>query len=199
MSRPAHLTSVVRGNKMINVNFLHAYSLKKQCSNLRPKLFRIAMSWCNNHAIADDITQECLLKGMVKAEQLHSLENMDAWLYRILYNCWQEHLRNKSNQWEELISEPQDQCNPEQELETNDLVSHIRKTIANLPHGQREILTLVDLEELSYKDVAHVLDIPIGTVMSRLCRARKMLRENLNPKKINPQRNASFIHHGDQS
>ncbi|HQT25493.1 MAG TPA: sigma factor-like helix-turn-helix DNA-binding protein, partial [Burkholderiales bacterium] len=60
------------------------------------------------------------------------------------------------------------------------LVSRVRNAVAKLPLGQRQVLTLVDLEEFSYAEVSAILDIPVGTVMSRLCRARSTLKILLN-------------------
>ncbi len=65
---------------------------------------------------------------------------------------------------------------PEDEHAQSQIVSRVREAIANLPIGQRQVLMLVDLEEFSYTEVATVLAIPIGTVMSRLCRARQALK-----------------------
>jgi RNA polymerase sigma-70 factor (ECF subfamily) len=70
-------------------------------------------------------------------------------------------------------------CGPEDECLQNEIVRRVRLAIGQLPVGQREVVTLVDLEEFSYAEVAAILDVPIGTIMSRLSRARTALREAL--------------------
>ena len=81
---------------------------------------------------------------------------------------------------------------PEAEHSQSQIVSRVRVAVAKLPTGQRQVLTLVDLEELSYIEVAAILDIPIGTVMSRLCRARLAMKTLL--KELAPQQSAQIDH-----
>jgi RNA polymerase sigma-70 factor (ECF subfamily) len=70
---------------------------------------------------------------------------------------------------------------PDAAYDRSEIVNRVRAAVALLPVGQRQVVSLVDLEEFSYADVAAILGIPIGTVMSRLCRARLALREQLRP------------------
>ncbi|MCG6885949.1 MAG: RNA polymerase sigma factor, partial [Proteobacteria bacterium] len=72
-----------------------------------------------------------------------------------------------------------DHKTPAHYVEQNNVVDRVRAAIASLPAGQCQVMTLVDLEGMTYNDVAAVMDIPIGTVMSRLCRARRQLAELL--------------------
>ena len=72
-----------------------------------------------------------------------------------------------------------DENSPETETRQLQIVDKVRKAVATLSEGQRQVVTLVDLEGFSYVEVATILDIPIGTVMSRLCRARKTLKDML--------------------
>ena len=70
---------------------------------------------------------------------------------------------------------------PESESSRAEIVSMVRAAIARLPQGQRQVVTLVDLEGFSYVEVAQILDVPIGTIMSRLCRARNAMKDILLP------------------
>ena len=79
-----------------------------------------------------------------------------------------------------------DEFTPEDGHAQSQLVSRVRNAVARLPLGQRQVLTLVDLEEVSYAEVSVILEIPVGTVMSRLCRARKTLKMLLS--ELAPQR-----------
>jgi RNA polymerase sigma-70 factor (ECF subfamily) len=79
---------------------------------------------------------------------------------------------------------------PEDDVAQNEIVACVRRAVAQLPAGQREVLTLVDLEEFSYAEVAGILDIPLGTVMSRLSRARGALRTLLAAHQAQPVQTA---------
>lgn len=148
----------------------------------RPRLYRVAYSWCHNQALADDLVQETLSKALDKSAQLRDLHTMKSWLFSILTNCWRDHFRQHREM--EDIDELEDyrwshDMTPEREHEQTEIVLRVRNAVAGLPLGQRQVLTLVDLEEMSYAEVAEVLGIPVGTVMSRLCRARRTLKESL--------------------
>ena len=100
----------------------------------------------------------------------------------ILNNVWRDHLRkNKGvediDDWVEVLAS--DGPGPDTSLEDQQLVNEVRAVVAALPLGQRQVLTLVDLEERTYAEVAGILAIPVGTVMSRLSRARAALKEKL--------------------
>lgn len=148
----------------------------------RAKLLRVAYSWCHQHALADDLVQETLARAMEKCGQLREDAQLEPWLFAILTNCWRDHLRRQKPQenledLEETLYEPGN-C-PERSGEQNQIIDRVQKAVARLPIGQCEVLTLVDLEEFTYAEVSAILSIPIGTVMSRLCRARQALKKEL--------------------
>ena len=154
-------------------------SLKKQLKGQRNNLYRLAMSWCGDRMLADDLVQDCMVKAWQKRQQLKDREKLNAWLYRILHNCWMEYLRRVKPvvDLEEVPAEFTG--GPDGLLEQQQLAYRVRQAVSRLPLGQREVVTLVDLEEFRYAEVAEILEIPIGTVMSRLNRARKTLRSEL--------------------
>lgn len=132
--------------------------------------------------LADDLVQETLTKALQNAGQLRNPQVMHSWLFAIMANCWRDHFRRNREMGD--VDELEDYCcvderTPEQEHAQSQLVSRVRNAVARLPLKQRQVLTLVDLEEFSYTEVAGILDIPAGTVMSRLCRAREALRMQL--------------------
>lgn len=148
----------------------------------RASLYRLAFMWCHDPALADDLTQEALVKALRHAGQLRDPARLRAWLYGILANCWRDHLRaRKPSEDIDSIEEQllADSDTPELAASQAQLALRVRAAVARLPIGQREVLALVDLEECSYAEVAQILDIPIGTVMSRLCRGRAALRAAL--------------------
>lgn len=119
------------------------------------------------------------MKALKNHHQLRDFEVIDAWLFRILLNTWHDACRNKQDHIEFIETDYYNNVTPEQEQQRNGVVIRVRKAVAELRIEYREIITLIDLEEFSYKEVAEILQIPIGTVMSRLCRARRQLKESL--------------------
>jgi len=145
----------------------------------RGRLYRLAYSWCHSPELADDLTQETLSKALKQSAQLKDLDAMNGWLFRILSNCWHDHLRNRRDTLlyeEELHTH---QVTPEQLNLRQQDIDHVRQAVAALPEEQRRIITLVDIEGCRYAEVAEILELPMGTVMSRLCRARRALKEQL--------------------
>ena len=155
------------------------FGLKKQLNSQRSQLYRLAMSWCGDKMLADDLVQECLIKAWKKRHQLKDENKLNAWMFKILNNCWMEYLR-KSKSTTDLDQAPVDLVGgPEQDFAQKQLADSVRAAVYRLPIGQRQVVTLVDLQELRYAEVAEILEIPVGTVMSRLSRGRKALREEL--------------------
>ena len=167
--------------KILSLLF-HSRDFHGQLEESRGRLYRVAYAWCHDAVLAEDLAQETLAKALSKAGQLRDLQMLNSWLFSILANCWRDHFRRLKNTDEldemeeaKLVSD----SNPEDEHARNQIVNRVRSAIADLPLGQRKVLMLVDLEEFSYNEVAEILEIPVGTVMSRLCRARKALKEIL--------------------
>lgn len=162
--------------------------LKRLCRNRefrlkleqsRPRIYGIAYSWCHNPELADDLTQETLSKALRRSAQLNELAKMDAWLFRILANCWHDHLRARRDSVEYEEERHQHQITPEKLSQRQEEIVAVRDAVSRLNVDQREVVTLVDIEGFSYLEVANILDIPVGTVMSRLCRARRVLKDEL--------------------
>lgn len=150
----------------------------KQIQASRVRLYRLAFAWCHDAVLADDLAQETLTRGLSRLEQLRESERLMSWLFAILNRCWIDHLRAQRADFDdEILAElPSTLPGPDAHAERQETVSRVRAAVATLPLGQRQVVALVDLEELSYAETAEILAIPIGTVMSRLCRARASLR-----------------------
>ena len=159
--------------------FSRDHKLRQRLEAMRPRLYRLAYSWTMNPALADDLTQDTLTKGIRKVGQLKNPDALEGWLFGILRNCWRDHYRSHREMDELDHEQLTDEITPEHHHEQQHIVSKVRCAITQLAETQREVVTLVDLEGFSYAEVAESLDIPIGTVMSRLCRARKALAEKL--------------------
>ena len=149
-------------------NLVAAFSLKAEFAARRGKLYRIAYSWCHNTSLADDLVQETIFKALKNASRLRDIETIDTWLYRILYNCWQDYLRvkNRTVEFVEAIDEVQlDQTDNFQQTQ---IVKRVRGAIEDLPQPLREVVTLADFAGFSYAEIAEITKIPIGTVMGVL-------------------------------
>ena len=147
----------------------------------RERLYRMAFAWCHDRYLADDLVQQALYKALQKRTQLKDPAAIDGWLHRILANCLHDFHR-RQRETEEF--DPERGPWTESALraaEREDVVARVRCAVATLPLAQRQVITLIDLEGSSYNDVAAALDIPLGTVMSRLCRARRALKDRLHP------------------
>ncbi len=142
----------------------------------RQRLYRLAYAWCHDPALADDLVQEALTKALRKERQLRDRARLETWLFRILANCWHDHLRARrpTDDVDELVLGHED--TPELRLGHSELVASVRAAVAMLPVGQREAITLVDLEGFSYAETAQILEVPVGTVMSRISRGRARLK-----------------------
>ncbi len=144
------------------------------------RLYRMACAWCHDPTLAADLVQETSSKALERAGQLRDPALFESWLFRILANCCRDHFRRQRELPDADIAQRQIQeWTPQDEQERSEIVNAVRAGIASLPLDHRCVLTLVDLEGFSYDQVARILDIPIGTVMSRLSRARKKLKTRL--------------------
>ena len=147
--------------------------------NSRGRLYRIAFSWCHDHHLADDLVQETMAKALKHAKQLRDKSAIQSWLFGIMNNCWRDHLRRQRDMdnIDDVVLHSNDA--PESDFERQDVKKLIRRHMEQLNMGQRQVISLVDLQGFAYEEVSRILDIPIGTVMSRLSRARKQLAESL--------------------
>ncbi len=159
--------------------FCSSLALTRRIAASRPRLYRVALAWCGDEMLADDLAQETMTTGIANIQQLRDETRLFAWLYSILNNNWRLHLRRKKCH-DELDEEIAGEGNgPLRHCHEMEVVARVRRAVSQLPMQQRQVLSLVDLEELAYCDVAQILGIPIGTVMSRLHRARKNLLSKL--------------------
>ena len=154
-------------------------AFRKMVAASRKRLYRMAYTWTHDPYLADDMVQQALCKALNNQRQLKDMAAADAWLFRILANCLKDHYRAKR---EVLLGDDQvrvDYVTPETQTQEQQLVDEVRLAVSRLPLSQCQVVTLVDLEGFTYARVAETLEIPVGTVMSRLCRGRAALRETL--------------------
>lgn len=146
---------------------------------LLPRLRRFARALVRNDHAADDLVQSACERALRFADRFEPGTRFDAWMFKILRNLWLDTIRRARKDalrdHEESV-EAIAASDGVAELEAKLTLASVRAAIEDLPDDQREIVFLVCVEDLSYRAVAEMLEIPIGTVMSRLARARLRLR-----------------------
>ena len=147
---------------------------------LLPRLRRFALVLCRSQPLADDLVQGACERALANANSWTPGTRFDAWMFRILRNYWIDHLRRMKTEgiMEDVELQTQLIGDPGEEPILSRLVlAEVQQAIDSLPQEQKEVLALVCGEDLTYREAAEVLNIPVGTVMSRLARARKRLVE----------------------
>jgi RNA polymerase sigma-70 factor (ECF subfamily) len=142
-----------------------------------PRLRRFALTLCRSPALADDLVQGACEKALAHADSWTPETRLDAWVFRILRNHWIDHLRRTRADPTVLVEVPEDVADGDGEgrIMSQIHLAEVRRAIDALPDEQREVILLVCVEDLAYREAADVLGVPIGTVMSRLSRARQRL------------------------
>lgn len=150
--------------------------------SLLPRLRGFALSLARSNDAADDLVQATCEKALRASDSWTPGTRLDSWMFRIMQNHWIDGRRAQRPQ--QSIDED---AGPQIEGDDGERIAEARLTLGSvrglverLPDEQRSVLLLVCVEELSYREAADALDIPIGTVMSRLSRARRMLFEALD-------------------
>lgn len=147
---------------------------------LIPALRRYARALVRNAATADDLVQDCLERAV---SHWHQRRDSDPrrWLFTILHNLAISHFRRSASRGKHVpIDETDENALGQGAVQEQTLIhQQALKKLARLPEDQRAVLLLVAVEDLSYADAAKVLGIPIGTVMSRLSRARERFQQEL--------------------
>ena len=141
-----------------------------------PRLRRYARALTGDRSAADDLVQDTLERALSRFHLWRHGSDLRAWLFTIMHNIFVNQARSRArHQHEALEADPNAEGLRDRDpewLELRDLAS----ALARIPHEQRAVLLLVGLEQFTYDEAARILDIPIGTVMSRLSRGRERLR-----------------------
>jgi RNA polymerase sigma-70 factor (ECF subfamily) len=164
---------------------------------LLPSLYNVARWLSQNAADAEDLVQETFLKALRGFDSFEQGSNFKAWIFRILRNTYltsrsglaalrtvslEDELPGQGESGPETYPEAAiDRLTPEINLMRLADRAALQTAMQKLPPLLLEAILLCDVEEMKYKEIASVLDIPIGTVMSRIARARALLRQSLRP------------------
>jgi RNA polymerase sigma-70 factor, ECF subfamily len=141
-----------------------------------PRLRRYARALTGDRAAADDLVQDTLERALSRFHLWRQGSDLRAWLFTIMHNVFVNQVRSRARRYHEsLETEPAAEAVRAPEPDWIEL-RDIANALSRLPHEQRAVVLLVGLEQFTYDEAARVLDVPIGTVMSRLSRARERLR-----------------------
>jgi RNA polymerase sigma-70 factor (ECF subfamily) len=154
----------------------------REIVDLLPRLRRFCVALTGNGADADDLAQATVERAIRRMHQFEKGSRMDRWLIRIAHNVWIDELRTGRSRARHVDIDQLEGAIGDDGVETverRDAMAKVRMAVARLPVDQRDVVAMVLVEGFSYRDAAEALDVPIGTVMSRLSRARSTLATTL--------------------
>lgn len=156
--------------------------VREEMVALLPRLRRFAHGLAANRDDADDLVQEACERALVRLDQWESGTRLDSWMYKIIQNLWYDRLRSRKVRGEQVDEDElalQADENAHRLPEVRDTFAQVSGLLDRLKPEQREVLMLICVESYSYQEAADILQIPVGTVMSRLSRARLQLHEDM--------------------
>ncbi len=155
-------------------------TLRREIVELLPRLRRFGRTVTRHREDADDLVQIAVERALTRADQWQPGTRLDSWIFRIMQNAWIDEVR--ARQRRDLTFVPEE-LGEQVGVSTTDAqidAIAVRKAVSQLNEDQRSVIGLVLIEGLPYKEAAAVLDIPIGTLTSRLARAREALQAILS-------------------
>jgi RNA polymerase sigma-70 factor (ECF subfamily) len=154
--------------------------IRRELVELLPRLRRFASVLTRSHQDGQDLVQTAVERALRHAESWEPGTRLDSWVYRIMQNLWRDELRAHRRRAESLDAASEVVGVDGRDATTRHLQAlEARAALNDLPEEQRSVIALVVLEGMSYQETAKVLEIPVGTVMSRLARARARLASRL--------------------
>ncbi len=165
--------------------------------NESQRLYGLSFRLTGNHQEAEDLCQEALARAFKNFQKFEGRSQVSTWLFRIVMNTWKNKMRTKrrltifgffrseestESDQETVFDDPRgNEPPPDAKIERAESGQILQEALLGLSPEEREIVVLKDLEEKSYEDIGSLLNIPLGTVKSRLSRARESLRLKLAP------------------
>jgi len=146
-----------------------------------PRLWRYAVALTGRRDWADDLAQTTCLRALDKAEQFQAGTHLDRWMFRMAQRVWLNELRSRKVRMGGGLVPVEEFDLPDKTpgTEVNILARDVLNRVNALPEAQRQAVFLVYVEGYAYKEAAEIMEIPIGTVMSRLAAARKRLNADM--------------------
>ena len=155
---------------------------KKELMILMPKLRRYCYALTNDKESGDDLLHDSIVKLLAKFDFL-KIDNFQAYIYRLISNTWKDNLRKKYTRNEisitakDIENDPALSIKNEENLDYISTKDNVFEKINNLSEKLKETLILVTVQKKSYKEASEILQVPIGTIMSRIHEARRILTE----------------------
>ena len=156
-------------------------NVHEQIAALLPRLRRFARNLTRNRDDADDVVQIAVERALSRLDQWRRDARLDSWMFKILRNVWIDELRSRSRRNKIFLAPEAGENVGEALIERESELMSVQAAMARLPEEQRTAVSLVLIEGLPYKEAAEVLEIPIGTLTSRLARGREALQALLEP------------------
>lgn len=156
--------------------------LRIRMVELLPRLRRFAVALTGDLDKGDDLVQETCLRALSRVEQWQPGTRLDSWMYRIAQNLWIDRARANKARGERVDIEAAERLagdDGRDVIESRFTLKEVSEAMGHLPEDQRVLVALVCIDGLSYKEAAEITNVPIGTVMSRLARARRDLHGRL--------------------
>jgi RNA polymerase sigma-70 factor (ECF subfamily) len=153
-------------------------ALSVQMVELLPRLRRFARALAGNVPDADDLVQICLERALAKSDQLRDGAPLAGWMFGILRNAWIDETRGRARRNRVFAPEELGEHVPDPNSGQSELLPVVQ-AMERLPDEQREVIGLVLIEGLSYREAAELIGVPVGTVTSRLARGREALQTML--------------------
>ena len=156
----------------------HLDEIKSELIDLLPRLQRYARNLSFSDSDADELVQSTCLRVLEKHHQYRPGTNFDRWAFTVMSSIRNNHLRSLKPQ--ESLSETEDILPGTADTESNTYHAQVLAMVHNLGAAHKQVMLLVYMEGFSYQEAADILNVPIGTVMSRIARARTKLAQHLS-------------------
>jgi RNA polymerase sigma-70 factor, ECF subfamily len=153
-----------------------AQTIHEQIVTLLPRLRRFARNLTRNPHDADDVVQIAVERALLRMDQWRRDARLDSWMLKIVRNAWIDELRSRGRRGKIFLAEEAGDNVGIESIENEATRMSVQAAMARLPEDQRVAVSLVLVEGLPYKEAAEVLEVPIGTLTSRLARGREALQ-----------------------
>lgn len=178
------------------LSLIHRRRLYTLLDELRPRLFRLAMSWTHSREVAEDLVQDCFTRAVEKISSVRDDTRLEIWVTRILSNLYLDQVRRKTPAFIDADVDMLENSDPgpEQIAQQIEASSRIELALQSLDTETQQVITLVDIAGYRYSECADILDIPIGTVMSRVSRGREKLLKQIKQMELDRGTHQNVIH-----